>query len=771
MKEAKRILLSPGVWGLLALLLAINVMLLVGQDTHPSGFYRTYRELLASAKATSVDEAFDRTRAELEAQQDRDLLLLWQDTQDPEIKAILSEECQSRFGQAPEKLIETMELSFGEEEMEENACRREATELLLGQLTYLRDYPSYLSALHENARSMRDRPVFGGSDSFSGRNVIKTGRDFPQSVSLELGNDFTVNLLAGDSIGGYSLLVFVLYLVLRFSDERKNGLWTLVYGASRGRGALAAKRALILLAGAVLGTVVLLGGKLLFGILYYGDGDLHRCVQSAAVFSDFPYVITMRTALLLYLLIKAVGMWLVGLMLWAVVQSIGHLPLALAAAGAALAGEFLLFRFIPDSFSIVIFRYLNVFAITELPKAALRYLNINVFGYPVQGFLITLSMLPVLTPLCLAANVLLAAHKKPVTRKSGLLTLSDRLRVPVSKLCGRLKLFGAELYKTLILGRGIWVLLALGCILLFLMPAPAPDPALYDTDLAGISASMAGPIDGETLSAIDEKTDLYASWEPSGSIVMQLRLLSRLREKVVNSLDAGDGLWLIAQEPYAALLGNTENYQKKIAVLLIFSLTAALSGVFSAEREAQMTSLIRGSLRGRAGLWSAKLGAAGVVTVLIWFVFELGELKLLLSEYSMPALSAPLQSFDGFADLPYRTTLGAGLAACLLLRLLWMLSAAGVILVISSLCRRTSAAFLAGCACLVLPACLSYMGLGGIGRFSAAELFSPYTAALPWYCAFAALAVCCLVTYVRWVGVHSSGRFLTRKRRAPAFRP
>ena len=56
MREAKRVLLAPALWGLLAFLLVFNIMLTVTQDWHDGSYYVDYCAALARLKRLPVPE-------------------------------------------------------------------------------------------------------------------------------------------------------------------------------------------------------------------------------------------------------------------------------------------------------------------------------------------------------------------------------------------------------------------------------------------------------------------------------------------------------------------------------------------------------------------------------------------------------------------------------------------------------------------------------------------------------------------------------------------
>ena len=754
MREGKRVLLTPALWGLLALLLALNLMLALTQDWRTRDFYREYRATLREYRALPLEDAIAQLEAERETLQALWHLETYQSTDDAEFKNSMREQLTFSYGQDFAHVI----LRSATPRMRVRRYQyAEILDVLLAQLEHLRDYPAYLLQVQNNVEAMRALSIFNREGSFSGRNIEKTGRDFPTEVELRLDTDFAVTALVTDTLGGYSLLVFTLFLTLQLLLERKRGLWSLVHGTPGGRQRLAVRRGWILLIGVTIGTLVLLGGKLIFFVIHYGGlGALSRNVQSLAVFDDFPWVMPVWVFLLGFFVLRILGMWLVGMAVWSILQSVNHLPLALCVAGVALASEYALYRFIPDSYTIVFLRYVNLFALVDVTTIALHYLNLNFFGWPVQGFLLSIFLIPPILGLLYGANVLLAARKKPISRQNSLLKLADRIRVPFSKLVSRLRLFGLELYKLLWLQKGLLIVLLVVVFSFGVQALQWPDSTLYTPELAGYSASMQGPITEQTLRELDEKIELYSAYPASETIIRQLQILQQLRETCADSLVKQDGLWLVDPEPYASLIGfrgdSGHAYQREIAVVLLLALVLVLHGVFSQEQQSRVTQLLQGTPRGGALLWRKKLAVTLLVTVLIWLLFEAGELYRLRIQYGALALTAPVQSFDYFAELPYQMSLGAALGVYLLLRLLAMLAAAGVIMLISCACRQNNLSLLTSCSVLVLPACLSYMRIDLLDAISLNRLFSPLEASVTAYAAAAAVgAACMLLSLFHWL--------------------
>jgi hypothetical protein len=97
--------------------------------------------------------------------------------------------------------------------------------------------------MSENAENMKTVSIFSDPNSFSYRNIIKTVDDFSSIhiTEIALDNDLAINALFTDSISDYSILAYMMVIVLLLIQERKKGLWPLIYAYPEGRSTLAIK--------------------------------------------------------------------------------------------------------------------------------------------------------------------------------------------------------------------------------------------------------------------------------------------------------------------------------------------------------------------------------------------------------------------------------------------------------------------------------------------------------------------------------------------------
>lgn len=315
--------------------------------------------------------------------------------------------CWSYTGTRPGRVLgddyETAAMAYDLSDQAQAAftARQQAQQTLRQQLDYLAAYPGYLDTIHENAANMPTLSIFMDSSAgkFHAENVKKTDRDFPRSadVSLTLTETAGLENFLQDGVLSVCILLWMLVTVLRLTEERRSSLRYLVFGSPRGRTWLALRRVGILGLSAALGTALLmLTGLVTDSLLYGGLGDLSAAAQSSEIFQNFPYPLTLRQVLWAYYLLKTLGMWLMGLLLWLILQLIHHLQTAMVAAAAFLAVEYSLFAFVPDSYAIVALRYINVFSFVGMEKTFLHYLNINLLGRAVNGAMLCTALLPAL---------------------------------------------------------------------------------------------------------------------------------------------------------------------------------------------------------------------------------------------------------------------------------------------------------------------------------------------------------------------------------------
>lgn len=162
------------------------------------------------------------------------------------------------------------------------------TTIILSQLQYLEEYPTFISEMKERADEQTTFSVFSDKDSFSYKNIMRTAEDYAglESTNLSLGNDFSFTESLNYGATDYFLIAVILMLcVYLFRFERDKGLYSLVRSSKRGRlQTVAAKMGAMMLLTAL---ITVLFGFSIFAesAILFGKWDFHERSNPSAIFA------------------------------------------------------------------------------------------------------------------------------------------------------------------------------------------------------------------------------------------------------------------------------------------------------------------------------------------------------------------------------------------------------------------------------------------------------------------------------------------------------
>lgn len=575
--------------------------------------------------------------------------------------------------------------------------QRQASELLEKQYLYLSGYQGYLKKIDNDAIKLQSVSLFADPDSFGYKNTVKTAVDFApmKQVPVTPGRDLAVTAVFEDKWTDYSILILMFLVCGLFAAERKEGLWPMIHAAPGGRWRLAWKRVWILLAAAILSTVVLVGSKvLLSGWMYHGLGEWDRTLQSISMFFNIPIPMRVGEFWLLYLAVKALGAFWIGLVLWGILSAISDLGLALAAAGLFLGAEYAC-TFIPSASMFAPARYVNVFSYVDFVGVITRYLNLNVFGLLISGSDLVLWMLAVLCPGAIIGNLVIAQKKYPVSATNRLLRLGDRVS---KKLNPRLFVPG-EGTKLFLKRKGIFLLLLLAVLLLRMDPPPR-EYVQWDPYIQHYQGVFAGPITEDTAGMLMNAAQAADSGNSAGI----MEILKQIQS-------APEGAWILPTAPYDAVWSNNLNNHHRVTALMALLFTVLiLAPIGSQERQNGMEMLLR-STGGRERLRLKKqLLILGLVSA-IWASVYGAELCKIVAEHgAFQYLNAPACSLEAFRQVPTAVSLGFVLVVYYLLKLPVLLLTGELCLWLSGRCTKNRDALLLCGGTLLLPAAIAAIG-------------------------------------------------------------
>lgn len=611
---------------------------------------------------------------------------------------------------------------------------------LLSQAKYLAGYGGWLNTIQKNKDNMLAFPIFNDPDSFSGRNIIKTADEFEtlQGVDLALGVDGAIDALLSSPLTDYFLLVILLLFCISFLEERKKGLWSVIYAAPNGRLRLSVHRMSILFGVSVFGVLLLYGTNLIFGFSVYGGiNDLGRALQSVELLGKLPVLSTVGSFLIRYFLLRIAAAFFVSLLLWLLLTAVNNVKYTIIAAAGVLVTEYSLYTFLPVQSGLNGLKYFNLFTYISLSDLYTNYLNIDLLGYPLG--IRSISQLALL-PLCVltaAICIFIHCHKKPAAGKDLLGRVAYGINTVTDAGLRHLRLFGMELHKTLWIQKGVvimalFVYLAVG--LSFTANVPIYNPA--EVAAQQYTIELMGEITGDTFARINaieaelDKTiadyeDAKLAYENGEIADNQLNVYSYFAEtartnkeglSLVHSqaeelfelgVEKGFTPWLIEQTPFESVFGTAaQNNQHQAAVIAILALTLLLAGSMAYERQSGMSFLLGATPRGRGTLLMHKIIAAALAAAVVWATVYGMELYALLSNSFIQAWDVPVQNLSMMKNFPILCSIKEWLVILYSYRLFALLCGAILILLVSSCLKRMEIAYIAACGIMLVPSLL-----------------------------------------------------------------
>lgn len=657
--EAKRVLKNPLFLATLAALLLLNAFFFIYQQTDGQGDLREYGNAYHQELDALSNLSWEEGLAQCE---------------------IAEQEVLENWGSG------------------NNVQRYELLQQITAQYEYLLGYNDYLNKIDADAAKLQSVSLFADPDSVAYQNTVKTAEDFHSmaEVSVSMGHDLAVTEVFADKWADYSLVILICVVCGLFVAERKEGLWPMIYAAPSGRWKLVCKRIGILFAAAWIGTVLIVGSKILLcGWVFHGLGEWDRVLQSIPMFQNVPTPLTIAEFWLLYIAVKALGAFWLGLVLWAALSAISNLGLALTAAGLLMGLEFACTA-IPSSSMFAVLRYVNVFSYVDFIPVFSRYLNISVFGSLISGSDLVLAILPFLCLIFAGLNVLIVERKHPVSASNRLLHWADGM---VRKLDPKLPWCG-EFGKLLVKRKGA-ILLAVLAIVAIRMEEPPRAYVPYDPYIQHYQSEFAGQITEHTIEALEEALD--NATDTGNQIGLQTVLES--------AQNAPEGAWILPTAPYDAIWSNNlNNYHRRTALITMLFLVLTLAPIASQERQNNMTVLLTSTSGGRKRLWLRKQVVLLAVTAFVWLMVYGCELIHTVNAYgAFQCLSAPAFSLDLFRNAA-AISLGGMIALYYGVKLLVLVVVGEICFALSSRCSKNRDAILVCCAVLLIPAALAAIG-------------------------------------------------------------
>ena len=576
----------------------------------------------------------------------------------------------------------------------------------LGQFAYelldrqKNEHDEFYRKLREVPKQKEDMltiSIFSDEDSFAYKNIMKTAADYERISDVELSeiNDYAVDaFLKHDAM--YTLaFVIMLFTIISFLDERKKGLWQIVYTCREGRFRLTLTRLLVLFGVAFVTETVLVTSTLFVSFIDFGGRDiLFAPVQSVAMLQNFLMPVSLLEFLVYYVLFLSAALAVSGLFIWFILARIHNINFGMAVCALVYVVEFFIYYMISPRNPLCVLKYTNLWFFINPREVFTEYTNFMIGGamFNVREYL---SAAVVIAAVVFGALVLITGLKTRPFYTPGMVEkllgmAMDRIRRIICHMGG----MGFEVYKLLVQKKGIIIIAGVLYLLFANMDTLELMLGNDRIQLDAFYEKYTGQINTESLNAynsIEEEinTALNNGEEVSNDRLAMFEMLTQQKEYAENLSDRGIKGWFINDRGFDMLFGKLKSGKRMIdGVLVILAVVLLATPCYASEYQSGVKYMIVATSKGRGIVYRRKTIYSLVCTLgitIIMLIIEFYEVRI---KYNLNGLDAPVQNVRILEHVPFDISIGGYMALWYVARTMTMLTVACLVMLISVYIRK-----------------------------------------------------------------------------------
>lgn len=536
---------------------------------------------------------------------------------------------------------------------------------------YISSYHEFIDRTIKQSESLSMLNIYGGG--FGSKNISKTAEDYGKLSEIvpSYGENRGIVVFSDYHLTDLFLVAFLIIISTQLLAERKNGLVALVRSTAGGRARPYFSRVGAILFASFLAAFCLYGGNILGIEISFGAVEMNRPIQSVPEFVLCPYKISIGEYFTAVIGMKALACLTAAMIFFTLISLLGTAG-AYLFGGLVLLLELLAYMLIPQVSFFNFLKYINIFAAVKDDDYFRVYQNLNIFGNPVPILSASLSACAVIAVLCFLVGIYI--HEKMYVSREH---FAQHLYMKIKMLAERhgicRSIFGWEGYKLIIRQFG-------GIIIIAVFTAALSQTLkygyFYPVDPYAIVwyAKYEEVISEEMLSGMkQEKTKLEESMEISRKLLEDMAergelntpaysaLEQRLQEAedqynallpiIENVRDGADythrtgrTIMLIKPYSYDLLIKRDIKTVKRNSIFILIGIIAAISGVYSFERQNHMDIMFRSSYRGRFTVNVVKPIWVIVISAVLTVSVHMIQLYIIYSDMGLNNIDVPIQS-------------------------------------------------------------------------------------------------------------------------------
>lgn len=579
------------------------------------------------------------------------------------------------------------------------------------ELAQAEGYADYLKKVDDSAENMKTMSFFSDENSFNYLNIIKTQEEFSGLSTADIVSDRSKGVLMAVRFGASDILVLLLILfftVKLLTSEREQGYLPLIRACADGRSSLGLAKLSALMLSSLTAALAVYGSGIGAGAVLYGLGDLERGIQSVYGFFSCGDSISVGTFLIRFTAVKllfAAAFSAAAFMFSALPVGSGTGFIFIFAFTAAEAAFYFL---IPPTSVFAPLRQINLAAAADSASLIGKYLNVNVFGSPVKGAVITVAAAVIFAAACGFSGVMLFSGKAFEQKRS----------VKKGVLPGRSTgLALNEAYKSFIGGKAVFIILAAALITALLPQKIKPYyGSISDYMYYSYISEIQGEYTEEKAEYIRKELEAaYSDFSEQGSKKIEaLENLSRHGEYLKET-----GGFFLKDKGYKMLTGDgsVRVYDRLAAAVKAFALILAAAYSYTSERRFGTLQLLHSSPNGRGRTFSRKLLTMAVCALLILLIFDGSRIFGVLNVWGTELFAAPSCSMEHLSS--HSMPIVMYLILTEIERIIGMIIVSAATFFISARIGNYSAAVIFSSAVFVVPLVLAAVGFEFMDWFGA----------------------------------------------------
>ena len=538
----------------------------------------------------------------------------------------------------------------------------EAIKLLQEKYQYV--YSSDMSRAENNYKKIINSTLFAEEQSYYVLNAQKYMADLESrgEINFSITNTTAIEKLVSDKQLPVIFLVMMIFVLITFMEEFENNMFLQIRGSKNSRKVLPVKRCFIILLISIVLSFVFNGVILAIYKNIYGC-NMGSLIQNSYMFNMFQLKTNVATFFIIYCITFAIAMSVLSWLVYFVFLITGNYKLS------------------------IVFEYIiNINISSKRAFAFLKYINISNVLFPGQSYYIyenwgtdnfitdiqsTTWLLTILLAITGLIGVYITySHKYAQGRKSAITKIIEKCSQFIQMLLGKVPLFVSELYKTLILQKGIILLAAAVYLLISCRMYRGVDYSNTDFSMNNFYSMFSGNTGDKECEAYIEECrnaveELGKKAETDANYKYKFREASQTLENMENCLnyvrkvneEKGIEARIVNPAAYEDIFGSRkyQNTESQNLVCVIF-LILIISGEYAYEKRCHMIAFLNTS-KERSRVKAVKLLKILMISFFIWGLSAFIDIFNICQLYKLEQLSAPIQSLQIFYDLPFNISI------------------------------------------------------------------------------------------------------------------